>query len=162
MKELILIRHAKSDRDQPVPDRDRPLTSRGVRDAGLVAAKVAPYLAAVGALYSSPARRAYTTALLFAARADLQAEAIRKEEAFYTFSSRDLRRAIAQLPDELSSVAIFGHNEAITDFVNAFAAAGVPNVPTSGFIRMQFLSGSWKALERGVTLQTVFAKDLRP
>jgi len=34
MKTLFLVRHAKSSRDDPaLPDKDRPLNKRGMRDA---------------------------------------------------------------------------------------------------------------------------------
>ncbi len=162
MKELILIRHAKSDRDQPVSDRDRPLNQRGITDAQLVARQVSGLLSATDGIYSSPAKRALSTALIFAGLIDLPADKIKIQEAFYTFSSRDLRKAIRQLPDELSSVAIFGHNEAITDFVNEYTGSDIDNVPTSGFVRMSFPADSWSGLADGVVLQAVFPKDLKP
>ena len=34
MKRLVVLRHAKSDWTQPVSDRQRPITSRGARQAG--------------------------------------------------------------------------------------------------------------------------------
>ncbi|PKP14840.1 MAG: histidine phosphatase family protein, partial [Bacteroidetes bacterium HGW-Bacteroidetes-23] len=40
MKNLILIRHAKSSWDAPVHDKERVLAQRGVRDAHLVAQNI--------------------------------------------------------------------------------------------------------------------------
>ena len=44
MKNLILIRHAKSSWDSPSTDKKRPLANRGVEDAHLVSSHIAKYL----------------------------------------------------------------------------------------------------------------------
>jgi phosphohistidine phosphatase len=40
MKNLILIRHAKSNWDAPLQDLDRPLDQRGMKDAHLVSSRI--------------------------------------------------------------------------------------------------------------------------
>ena len=44
MKNLVLIRHAKSNWDTPLKDIDRPLDQRGLQDAHLVSSNIQKYL----------------------------------------------------------------------------------------------------------------------
>jgi phosphohistidine phosphatase len=55
-----------------------------------------------------------------------------------------------------NSLIIFGHNEAITKFVNKFGDLLIDNVPTSGVVSLQFDIKDWKNLSKGKTLNTVF------
>ena len=40
MKNLVLVRHAKSNWDMPLKDIDRPLDQRGLQDAHLVSSNI--------------------------------------------------------------------------------------------------------------------------
>jgi len=63
MKTLLLIRHAKSSRDDiALPDKDRPLDERGKRDAPKMGERLAKRDVKPDLILSSPARRALTTA----------------------------------------------------------------------------------------------------
>lgn len=67
MKRLTLIRHAKSNWNDPdLTDFERPLNGRGRRDAPVMALRLAEAVGAPDLWVSSPALRAITTARLFA------------------------------------------------------------------------------------------------
>ena len=67
MVQLILVRHAKSDwGNENVSDIVRPLNDRGYSDAQILSKQLAQKIAAPQYWLTSPAIRAYTTALLFA------------------------------------------------------------------------------------------------
>ena len=66
MKNLILIRHAKSSWDLPVNDKDRHLSNRGVVDAHLISSNILKYLPKKFVIFSSNAKRAIETATIFA------------------------------------------------------------------------------------------------
>ena len=66
MKNLILIRHAKSSWEAPVHDKERLLATRGVQDAHLVSQKISEFLPKTNIIWSSTAKRAHDTALIFA------------------------------------------------------------------------------------------------
>jgi phosphohistidine phosphatase len=67
MKTVYLVRHAKSSWTDPrLPDKDRPLKGRGIRDAVQMAESFRATLAKPDRIYSSPATRALHTAMLFA------------------------------------------------------------------------------------------------
>ena len=67
MKNIILIRHAKSSWDSPLfKDFDRPLNERGLHDAPIMAKRLLEHKISLDAILSSTALRAKTTANHFA------------------------------------------------------------------------------------------------
>ena len=66
MKNLIIIRHAKSSWNAPLNDIDRPLEQRGIKDAHLVAMQSIKFLPPKFQIFSSNAKRASETAMIFA------------------------------------------------------------------------------------------------
>jgi len=66
MKQLLLIRHAKSSWDDAaINDIDRPLNDRGKKDAPKMAERLLDKKVKIDGFYSSPAKRALTTCKLF-------------------------------------------------------------------------------------------------
>ena len=86
MKNLILIRHAKSSWDKPVSDKDRELTERGKNDAILVSKESRVLLDDHFVLFSSNARRALETATIFATNYSLPLNEIIVNEDLYTYN----------------------------------------------------------------------------
>lgn len=161
MKNLILIRHAKSSWDSPLKDIDRPLENRGIKDAHLVASNVISFLPKIFLIYSSPAKRAATTAMIFAQNFSFPLDDIIFENQLYTFDENHLENFIRKLSNTNENVIIFGHNEAITNFVNKFGDVLIDNVSTSGFVSIEFDIKHWNALGKGKTTKIIFPKDLK-
>ncbi|MEN2401315.1 histidine phosphatase family protein [Flavobacterium sp. MC2016-06] len=161
MKNLILIRHAKSSWDAPLKDFDRPLMKRGILDAHDVSANISKFLPKTYIIWSSTAARAAETALIFAQNISYPIESIVFKDDLYTFDDRQLEKVIKSCDNSLESVILFGHNEAITNFVNKFGDVFIENVPTSGFVALQFDSESWDTINKGKTHKTIFPKDLK-
>lgn len=161
MKNLFLVRHAKSSWQAPLNDFDRPLTQSGIKDSHLVSSMAKDFLPKAYIIWSSKAKRACETALIFAQNFSYPIENILFRDDLYTFDEKDLQKVIQSCPDEIDNLILFGHNEAITNFVNTFGTVYIDNVPTSGFISISFDSNSWKFLKKGVTNKTIFPRDLR-
>lgn len=161
MKNLIVIRHAKSSWDAPLKDIDRPLDNRGIKDAHLVATKALSFLPKTFLVYSSTAKRASETAIIFAQNFLYPIENIVFKEELYTFDGNNLERIVKSLNDKYDNVILFGHNEAITNFVNKFGDIFIENVPTSGLVLLKFDLDSWQFIDKGKTIKTVFPKDLK-
>lgn len=159
MKKIILIRHAKSAHEFGVRDYNRPITDSGKADARAVAEAAAAELNANAAIWSSPARRAVETAVVF--RQSGAFPAFETVEDLYTFNCSELQEVVTSCPDNIQTLIIFGHNEAITDFVNKFGDIYIDNVPTSGLVPITFESDSWKTISAGKTGRCVFPKLLR-
>ena len=161
MKNLILVRHAKSSCETPLKDRDRPLSKNGLQAAHLVSSYVSKYLPKTYLLWTSVAERASQTALIFAQNLSYPIESIIYKEELYTFDENQLAKVIKSCKNEFDSVILFGHNGAITNFVNKFGDVFIENVPTSGFVSLQFDVDDWSAIEKGKTLKVIVPKDLK-
>ena len=161
MKNLILIRHAKSSWDAPLKDIDRPLDNRGIKDAHLVASNSISFFPKTFLIYSSPAKRASETALIFAQTISYPLEDIIFKNQLYTFDENHLEDFIKNLNNINENVIIFGHNEAITNFVNKFGDVLIANVATSGFVALKFDTNNWNTLKKGKTTKIIFPKDLK-
>jgi phosphohistidine phosphatase len=161
MKNLILIRHAKSNWDAPLKDIDRPLDQRGMKDAHLVSLNIQDFIPKTYIIWSSIAKRAADTAQIFAQNILYPIECIVYKEDLYTFDEKYLEKMIKSCDDTIESLVVFGHNAAVTNFVNKFGDVFISNVPTSGFVSLQFDSDYWKKIKKGKIKKIIVPKDLK-
>ncbi len=148
MRTLFLIRHAKSSWEHPgIRDIDRPLNERGLYEAPLMAQILVREGVQPDLLVSSPAKRAWTTALFFAVAFGIKDEAIQREQDIYEADPPDILRLVSQLPDTASTVFLFGHNMTFTDVANRFAKTEIANVPTCGIVRIESDVDTWAAFD---------------
>ena len=161
MKNLILIRHAKSSWEAPLKDIDRPLEQRGIMDAHLVATNCLKYLPPTFVVWSSTAKRASDTALIFAQNLSFPIESIVFRDDLYTFDENQLEKVIKSCNNIFENVILFGHNEAITNFVNKFGDIYIDNVPTAGFVSLEFEEENWERIKKGKTKKLIFPKKIK-
>jgi phosphohistidine phosphatase len=161
MKNLILVRHAKSNWDVPLKDIDRPLDQRGMQDAHLVSLNVQHYIPEKYVMLSSTAKRASDTALIFAQNILYPVENIVYKGDLYTFDEKELEKVIKSSNDTFDNIILFGHNAAITNFVNKFGDVFISNVPTCGFVALQFDTDYWEKINKGKTQKIIIPKDLK-
>jgi phosphohistidine phosphatase len=79
----------------------------------------------------------------------------------YDFSGDHVLTFVRSLPNSLQTILIFGHNHAFTHIANLLGSQHIENVPTSGFVHLQFNEKTWAAIEKGNTVQTIFPKHLK-
>jgi phosphohistidine phosphatase len=161
MKQLLLVRHAKSSWDAPLRDFDRPLTNRGIQDAHLVSSSISNQLPNSFVVWCSASKRASETALIFAQNISFPVESIVFKDDLYTFDEKKLEQVIKSCSDNYDHLFVFGHNEAITNFANLFGNIFIDNISTSGFVNIIFEQNSWKHIEKGITTKVVFPRDLK-
>ncbi|MBF6607124.1 MAG: histidine phosphatase family protein [Flavobacterium sp.] len=161
MKNLILVRHAKSSWKAPLRDIDRPLAKRGINDAHLVSQVLGPHLPKSFMIWCSPAKRARETALIYAQNISYPIESILFNNELYTFEESQLEHFVRSVSNEYENVILFGHNEAITNFVNKFGDTYIENVTTSGFVLLIFDTSDWKNISKGRTSKIIFPRDLK-
>ena len=121
MKLLTLIRHAKSDWDNPIlRDHDRPLNERGLRAAPAVGAELARRGVLPDLLLSSTAVRAAATAELVAAELGIVPREIQRDNALYLASVGEYERTVAAVDDAggIDHVMAFAHNPGTHDFAH--------------------------------------------
>jgi phosphohistidine phosphatase len=161
MKNLILIRHAKSSWESPLSDKDRPLSSRGINDAHLMANEVDEFLPKSFIVWSSTAQRAKNTAYIFAENLSIPIDTIVFKEDLYTFDEKNLANIIKTCDNQFDNLILFGHNDAITNFVNTFGNHAMDNVPTAGFVSLSFDENDWKAIRKGKIKKVLFPRELK-
>ena len=150
MKHLLLCRHAKSSwKDSSLADVDRPLNKRGKKNAPemgrrLMARGVKPDL-----IVSSPARRAYKTALYLARECGTAGKEIRIVDAIYSAYPLKLLEIIRGLEPIHDLVVMVGHNPEITILANLLGRLRIENIPTCGVVVLDFAVGSWSEIEEG-------------
>ncbi len=161
MKNLILIRHGKSSWNFPVKDIDRSLNQKGINDVNWVAIHSISYLPTSFVIWSSIAKRASETALIFAESIIYPIKEIVFKKELYTFDEDQLEKVIKSVKNDIESIILFGHNEAITNFVNKFGDTFINHVPTAGFVSLQFDTDDWENINKGKTIKILFPKNLK-
>lgn len=161
MKTLYLVRHAKSSWEHDVEDHQRPLKERGFKDVGMVSQKVKEEIDPPQKIISSDAVRALTTAKFFKQALGVSDSDFETDHDLYDFSGQNVMRVIKALGDDLDSVMIVGHNHAFTSLANMLGNRYIENVPTSGFVMLQFDEDKWSDITTGETLKTIFPRDLK-
>lgn len=161
MKNLILIRHAKSSWEAPLRDIDRPLERKGIYDAHLVAANCIQFIPSTYIIWSSSAKRTQETAIIFCQNFLYPIKSIVFKEELYTFDVNQLEKVIKSCSNDFENVILFGHNDAITNFVDKFGDVFIGHVPTAGFVWLQFDADSWGEINKGKTKKTIFPKNLK-
>lgn len=153
MKKLYLVRHAKSSWEHDgVEDVDRPLKGRGIRDAYGTAHWLAQNGDQPELMVSSNATRALHTALIFARELDIPFNRIQIEPSIYEAGPTTLLEVIRQLPDDINSAMIFGHNPGLTTLVNKCIDHTIDNVPTTGVACLMFNCEKWREADHHAEL----------
>ena len=160
-KTLLIIRHAKSSWELDVNDKDRALNSRGVNDAHLVSKHLLNSGIEVDIVLSSPANRALHTCMIFMRNLELDFGKLRLTNDLYDFGGQNVVNKIKSLNDDHNTLMIFGHNHAFTSIANMFGDIYIDNLPTSGFVAIEFNVNSWAEISAGKTIKTVFPKQLK-
>ena len=144
MKTLFLIRHAKSSwEDSRLDDHERPLNHRGKDNAPRMAARLQELGIKPDALISSTARRAASTAQVFADHLDFPRDKILFDADLYLASVGILQKIIGKIEDSFQTVLIFGHNPGLTLLVSQVWGLPIGNLPTCGIVSLNFESFTW-------------------
>jgi len=147
MKELILIRHAKSCwNDYNIRDIERPLNKRGHRDAPFMGELLFKKQIIPDVVFSSPAVRADTTAKIIAEKIKYPTEKIIKKSEIYEASLNSLLNLISSFSNEDNSVMMFGHNPGFSLLSNYFCNSFNNNMPTCSIVQLNFEIKSWQEI----------------
>jgi phosphohistidine phosphatase len=167
MKELLLLRHAKSSWDDPdLDDFDRPLAPRGLDAAPLIGKAIAargwlPQTALV-----SPSLRTRETWKLVSAQSPRFVQPTFRD-TLYEASAGQLLAEVRHASEEITSLLLLGHNPGIQDFATLIAGESSDSTalqqlrkkfPTAGLARLEF-DGKWDELRAGAARLSHF---LRP
>ena len=137
---LVVLRHAKSDWSGDDEDIARPLAKRGRRQAPDSGRWLNANLDRIDLALVSPAERARSTWHLVAEELDVPPE-MRLDERLYAAPAGQLLGVLRELPDELHTVVVVGHNPGVEQLVSRLTGQEVP-MPTSA-VAVIALPGSW-------------------
>jgi phosphohistidine phosphatase len=150
VKSLFLLRHAKSSWDDPgLADHDRPLAPRGRRASELIAEHARRNRVRPALVLCSSAQRTRET--LEAVRPALGPAEVRFERELYGASSEDLLQRLREVPEEVDSVMLVGHQPAIQALALHLAGDGSElerlraKFPTAALATLSF-DGKWSEL----------------
>lgn len=144
------MRHAKSSwKFEELSDHDRPLNKRGRTDAPLMGQELAANNAKLRLILSSPAVRAITTASLVARELNYDADNILVDDRIYGASSEELLDIAREVPADVDSMLMVGHNDSISEFANLISPKHIASMPTAGIVALRFDCESWYDIKRG-------------
>ena len=143
MKKLILVRHAKSDWPEETEDFDRPLADKGLQDALKMSKFLKNSNISIDYLVSSPAVRALDTCKIFNQTYRLN---YITNEKLYNPSENNFQSVIYDLNDDVNSVAIFSHNNGISNFANSISE-DIFHFPTCGVAGFEINCDSWSQFD---------------
>jgi len=153
-KTVLLLRHAKSSREDPeLADFDRPLTGRGRRDAPRMGAWMHEAGLQPDLVLCSDAKRARETWAGLAETLRCAAPVL-FERALYMASAKALCRRLQRLPGKVGSVLVIAHNPGLEEAAQALAdGSGEPmerlqrKFPTAALARLDFEIEEWSQLQ---------------
>lgn len=144
MKELILVRHAKSSWDHAgLADHERPLLEKGKKRTRKIINYLQEQKVMPDFILSSSALRARETAQFIAMGLGLDKGLVKVDPALYHADAEQLLEQFDDLSDNFKTVMLVGHNPALTNFVNMFLVPPIDWLPTSGVVAIQFETDRW-------------------
>jgi phosphohistidine phosphatase len=150
---LLILRHAKSDRDgAPADDFARPLARRGRRAAPRIGRWLQVHGPVPDLVLSSPALRARQTAEVVTEALDVPAERIQFDDRLYLATCDTLLDVLAGCPSRTRTLLLVGHNPGLEELLEYLCAEPPPRntagkLLTAGALARLTLRQDWKKLE---------------
>src|SRR4051812_39303991 len=142
MKTLLLLRHAKSSRDDlSLRDFDRPLNDRGKHDAKLIGRHLRNRKIIVNVVVCSPAKRARSTAERVLDAAGLSNEVV-FDERIYEASTHELLRIVSEIDSAYGVALLVGHNPGFEDLL-ACLTGRTASMPTASLAFIKLDIDTW-------------------
>ena len=145
---LILLRHGKSDWDDPrLDDFHRPLAPRGLRDVPEMGRRLARRAEIPELIVSSTAVRAISTARAVAREIGYREDRILEEARLYHAPAETMLSIIRNAPATVGTLMVVGHNPGMTELADMLADVRIDNMPTAGMLCAEFQADDWRGIE---------------
>ncbi len=109
-------------------------------------------------LISSPAKRAITTAQIFAEHLQIPVKEIVIDDRIYEASPATLLQLVNELDNAYNEIALFGHNPGFTLLADYLADNSTADIPTCGIVHIRFDNiDDWAEISRSTGKVTWFA-----
>ncbi len=148
MKKLIFIRHGRAEEPSPeIRDFERSLTTKGKIVSEHMAVLLREKEKDGGLFITSPAFRAYETALIFAGKFDVNPDNIILKSSIYYKSGMNFFAGIIENADnKFDTIFLFGHNPSFTEIPDRLSKDGCDFLPKSGVVCLSFKCQTWKGI----------------
>ena len=141
-KTVLILRHAKSSWDPPsISDKDRPLNSRGQRDAPKVGQLLIEEQLVPDLILTSSAKRARQTANLVGGSSQY-AHGITEVSQFYLAQPLVYMSYLSDLPDHYSRVMLIGHNPGLELLIDELTSCH-ETMPTAALAQVCLPIDNW-------------------
>jgi phosphohistidine phosphatase len=153
-RELLLLRHGKSDWGTGVDDYHRPLKDRGKRGAQRIGVWLAQQKMVPDLIVTSPAERALVTAQKACKAMGNGDEGIQRDRRIYAAGIDELLAVLGDCSQEAGRVMLVGHNPGLEELLVWLAGDAVPVpddgklLPTATLARLQ-MPADWRLLVAG-------------
>jgi phosphohistidine phosphatase len=124
-RELLLLRHGKSDWNTGVSDFNRPLKNRGKRAAQRMGVWLWQQGLRPDLVISSPAERAINTAHKCCKSMDVPVSTIIRDERIYAASLESLLTVLGEVPEDGRRIMLVGHNPGLEELLMYLAGDNV-------------------------------------
>ena len=164
MKELYIIRHAKSSWSNPeLNDFDRGLKKRGKEDIAFMAKWLKNRVKNPDIILSSPAKRAKKTLKAIKKEFRVNEKDILFDERIYEASLDDLLDVLTSIENSKNIVFLIGHNPSLNELSEFLSGIYIANIPTSGIVGIEFDIDRWRDIlsKKGKMILFEYPKKLR-
>ena len=145
-KTLFLLRHAKAITGElSVPDQDRPLSERGLKDVNKLGVKLHKKGVRLDLIISSNAIRAMTTAQIIANKLDMKRTNFLIDPVVYGVDIIALLELISQVAKRYDEVMIVGHNPSLTELASHLAGEPI-SMATCSLMKASFDFKDWSKI----------------
>ena len=146
-KILHIVRHGKALQEYyDIGDYDRPLIEKGIVKSEAAANQLLEKHDAPDLIISSHAARALHTAHIFARVMNYPHAKVQVNENLYLEGEDVMLGILKNLPDEVESVMMVGHNPDMTYLASICAKKHVAALPTSGVATIVFGTDKWSKI----------------
>lgn len=148
MKQLIILRHAKSSWDDSgIADFDRPLNARGNTDAPKLGGYMRQHsIVPQKVLVSSALRARQTIKLLAENHPALTKDLIEVENRLYGAGLVSLLYVIGEQPDDIDILMLAAHNPGLHQLINHLSKKRISKLPTCGLAICALQNDTWSQL----------------
>lgn len=151
MKKLIFIRHGRAeDPSNEFSDFERSLTTKGKVIVKAMAGMLLQKDDYQGLIVTSPAFRAFETALIFAQKFNIKPEEIQIDSNIYfNMNLKYLTEILKNISNDTNIVFLFGHNPSFTEMADRLSKGGCEFMPKCGVAAISFKINSWNEIKPG-------------
>lgn len=149
-KNLLLLRHAESVEKLPgQDDRQRELTTKGMRQAARIGSFLYQEKISIDCIYTSSAIRAIRTTEMVIDGMKLPSERLISTDDLYDASARTFFSFVTMMDDDFNTVMCVGHNPPISYLAEYLTKAEIGDMAPAGLVMILFTLKSWKELSAG-------------